>query len=56
MNGPFLSALVEAVARGDSELPLAATFEDGLANVRILQAARESSRADGTRISVRLPT
>ncbi len=55
MNGPFLSALVEAVAHGDSELPRAATFEDGLANVRILQAARESSRADGTRISVRLP-
>ncbi len=51
MNGPFLSALVAAVARGDSQLPGAATFADGLANVRVLQAARESSLAGGVRVS-----
>ncbi|MEE2888154.1 MAG: Gfo/Idh/MocA family oxidoreductase [Planctomycetota bacterium] len=50
MNGPFLRAVIDAVARGDSQLPGAATFDDGLANVRVLEAARESSSAGGIAI------
>ncbi len=52
-RGPFaalevahLAAIVEAVSRGETELEEAATFADGLANVRVLEAARASS-ADG---------
>ena len=43
---PFLAEVVTAVASGRTELSEAATFADGLANVRILEAARRSA-ADG---------
>ena len=41
----FLADVVDCVARGASELPGAATFEDGLACMRVLEAARRSSKS-----------
>ena len=46
LTGPFLSDVIEAVASGQTELPEAATFADGLANMRVLAAARQSARTD----------
>jgi predicted dehydrogenase len=43
----FLADVVAAVARGESTLAEAATFADGLACMRVLAAARESSRLGG---------
>ena len=40
----YLRDLVAAVGRGEHELPLAATFEDGLATQRVLDAARASAQ------------
>lgn len=48
LEGPFLSAVVEAVANSQTTLAEAATFADGVSNVRVLEAARRSSRADGS--------
>ena len=48
LEGPFLSAVVETVANGQTTLTEAATFADGVNNVRVLEAARRSSRADGS--------
>jgi predicted dehydrogenase len=45
----FLGAVVGAVARGETTLPEAATFEDAVACMRVLEAARRSSRG-GTRV------
>lgn len=39
----FMKDLVQAVANGQSHLPEAATFEDGVACMRVLEAARRSS-------------
>lgn len=50
MNGPFLRAVIGAVAKGETSLPEAASFQTGLDNVRILEAARESSAAGGAPI------
>ena len=50
---PFLAAVVEAVASGQTHVEEAATFADGLANVRVLAAARESSQAGGTWVPCR---
>ncbi len=50
---PFLTDVVEAVAGGRTELDEAATFADGLANVRILEAARQSAGNDGAWVRVR---
>ena len=51
LEAPFLEAVVETVARGETELGEAATFADGLTNVRILEAARQSARSGGGWIS-----
>jgi predicted dehydrogenase len=51
LEGPFLSAVVDAVANGQTTLAEAATFADGVNNVRVLEAARRSSRADGSWVS-----
>ena len=48
LTGPFLSAVVEAVASGQTDVPEAATFADGLANMRVLEAARQSARTDSS--------
>lgn len=53
LEAPFLRAVVEAVASGQTHLEEAATFADGLTNVRILEAARQSSRAGGGWVSCR---
>ena len=47
LEAPFLASVVEAVAEGRTEVDEAATFADGLSNMRILDAARRSSRAAG---------
>lgn len=47
IEAPFLASVVEAVANGATEMADAATFADGLANVRVLEAARQSSRTGG---------
>jgi len=47
LEAPFLCAVVEAVANGNTHVEEAATFADGLANVRVLEAARRSSQAGG---------
>ncbi len=47
LEAPFLASVVEAVANGRTELEEAATFAEGLANVRIFEAARQSARAGG---------
>ena len=39
----YLRDVVGAVSRGESTLPGAATFADGLATVRIMDAARRSA-------------
>ena len=41
----FLADVIAAVARGKTELPGAATFADGLACMRVLDAARASHAA-----------
>ena len=53
LEAPFLAAVVEAVAGGQTQLKEAATFADGLANVRILDAARRSSLTGGGWVSCR---
>ena len=53
LEAPFLAAVVEAVAGGRTELDEAATFADGLSNVRVLEAARQSSRAGGGWVACR---
>ncbi len=50
---PFLADVVAAVADGRTELEEAATFADGLANVRILEAARQSAGNGGAWVRVR---
>lgn len=47
LEAPFLTSVVEAVADGRTELAGAATFADGLTNMRILEAARRSARDGG---------
>jgi len=49
----LLEAVVRAVAAGESEVPGAATFEDGLACMRVLEAARASARAGGAEVPCR---
>ena len=51
LEATFLEAVVKAVANGQTELQEAATFADGLSNVRILEAARQSARTGGGWIS-----
>ena len=51
--GPFLEELVAAVREGRALVPEAATFEDGLACMRILEAARCSSERGGAWVDVR---
>jgi predicted dehydrogenase len=51
LQTPFLAAVVEAVAGGQTRLEEAATFADGLTNVRILDAARQSSLTGGGWVS-----
>ena len=53
LEAPFLAAVVEAVAGGQTQLNEAATFADGLTNVRILDAARRSSLTGGRWVSCR---
>lgn len=53
IEAPFLADVVNAVANGETELPEAATFADGLANTRILEAARGSASTGGGWISCR---
>ncbi len=53
LEAPFLAAIVEAVARNHTHVEEAATFADGLANVRVLAAARQSSQAGGTWVPCR---
>ncbi len=53
LEAPFLEAVVNAVANGRTELEEAATFADGLSNVRILAAARQSARTGGGWIDCR---
>lgn len=43
----FLRDVIGALSRGESSVPEAATFEDGLACMRVLEAARESSQSGG---------
>lgn len=49
----YLSEIVRAVARGETHVPEAATFEDGVACMRVLDAARRSSKAGGSAESCR---
>lgn len=49
----FLEDLVRAVAAGESTLAEAATFADGLANMRILEGARASSKLGGAQVDCR---
>ncbi len=53
LEAPFLAAVVEAVAEGRIEVAEAATFADGVINVRVLEAARRSSRNNGRWVSCR---
>ena len=53
LEGAFLTAVVEAVASGQTHLDEAATFADGLSNVRILEAARQSAQAGGSWVRCR---
>ncbi len=47
----YLKDVVSAVARGDAALPEAASFTDGLACMRVLDAARRSSALGGVRVA-----
>lgn len=47
----YLKDVISAVARGATELSEAATFTDGVACMRVLDAARRSSAAGGTRVA-----
>jgi len=46
----YLKDVIDAVARGAVELPEAASFLDGLACMRVLEAARRSSAQGGARV------
>jgi predicted dehydrogenase len=48
----FLRDVIGAVSRGESELSGAASFDDGVACMRVMEAARRSARG-GTRVSCR---
>lgn len=47
LSPAYLESLVRAVAAGETEVPEAATFEDGVACMRVLEAARRSSKSGG---------
>jgi predicted dehydrogenase len=47
----FLTELIAAIAAGESSLHEAATFADGVQCMKVLDAARESSRQGGIRIA-----
>jgi len=49
----YLRALIDALRAGESSLPEAATFADGLAIQRVLDAARSSAANDGGHVACR---
>ncbi len=53
LEATFLAAVVEAVAGGHTHLEEAATFADGLSNVRVLEGARQSAQAGGSWVDCR---
>jgi predicted dehydrogenase len=53
LSPPYLLDIVRAVAAGRTEVPEAATFEDGVACMRVLEAARRSSRHGGALVACR---
>ena len=53
LEATFLSAVVDAVAAGHTHLEEAATFADGLSNVRVLEGARQSAQAGGSWVDCR---